>query len=363
MNRDDDDNQNQQQLIIGSSKNNNLVTITPLLHISRLSKRLDHESKEDILSKLSPLIANLPNALFSYETNGNQYYRIVVDGKLTDAKGVAGGLRGWVTDGKSKIKSHAVIFEAQELTNLINFTNAFNLLSSVVGQKHLSDINKKLDEILAVSNRINEFQKNSRYSEITYYTKELRDFASLIYKDGMSKSIMHSIIQGELKLGPIQEHLGHDIKCLISKIDNNKKFEEQDRIDINILLEQWGTCFETRVLACFLLGKSQDEIKPSQSKMHSLRQEWVKHGEILNQIDNIFCTPRLIIKKSFLSNLLIPSSARDSRRDDAIKHLEWKKKTMANARRGIELVDHYSHAQTGALTIELKDNKINAIYL
>ncbi len=105
--------------------------------------------------------------------------------------GDGNGLRAFtvIADG---IKEHARVFEVENLQNMINAAAIWQIASVVVAQKHLTDINKKLDEIKDGVLGISRFLDNQRKSRIRSTYDYLGQVSQAI-QGGGTFQVLHEI--------------------------------------------------------------------------------------------------------------------------------------------------------------------------
>lgn len=138
-------------------------------HFSTLQgEELDSQS----LGKFSQLLSQLPGLATMAELQSGSYLECnLAANVLTRAKD-GEGLRAIVRGPDGKIIENARLFEADKLNQIVNSGVLFNVLSTVVAQKHLADINKKLEEIQkgvdGIQNFLNEDRKSKIYGMLEY---------------------------------------------------------------------------------------------------------------------------------------------------------------------------------------------------
>jgi len=122
-------------------------------------------------------------------------------------------------DGKP---SHGTLLDPALLSNIVNAGALLQIASIALGQKHLADIKRELDEIKGYVKSISEFQQNERLSRLTATIKYLDQVAPSVL-DGDAPTMLAAQLEShEAKLLAIQQHLFEDIKARTNDILNLK---------------------------------------------------------------------------------------------------------------------------------------------
>lgn len=349
-------------VIVDDGSDNELIKISPLAKVSRKLKKLNN-IPEKVLDGLNPLISSLPSLLTSAEVASGKYYRVVISGDLTKAQDLSGGLRAFKME-NGKIKEHARLFDPSELQNLANFSTAFNVVSGLVGQKHLADINKKLDDIKESIDKIKAFQEDDRTSSIVYYLSTLQDIANHAFYKHDSTQIKNIITSCDLVLGPKQEHLSTDILKCFKEIEekglNGARKEEFSR-----LMKYWRLCIEARVLSFVMLGLSQPERLWAESRIEKLKVEWATQQKFLEKAFEKLKNPKLVGESSFFGNakkLFAPSIAFSEATRTSLEHVNWISNESEIAKRSEADLEKYTDVNPRVLTIEMDNNEIVGIH-
>lgn len=110
------------------------------------------------INALNPLVSNLPSvAALAEQQRGNYVLcSLPFDSLVNSRTGAEGAKRAFVI-GANGIQEHAHITAPEALQNIVISGVAWNALSSVVGQKHLHDINEKLT---AIQERLDELAES-----------------------------------------------------------------------------------------------------------------------------------------------------------------------------------------------------------
>ncbi|NLD21401.1 MAG: hypothetical protein GX664_02800 [Bacteroidales bacterium] len=349
-------------VIIEDVSDKELVKISPLARGGRKLKKLN-EIPDKVLDGLNPLVSTIPSLLTSAEAASGKYYRVVVSGDLTKMKGKSGGLRAFTME-NGKIKEHAKLFDPSELQNLANFSTAFNVISGLVGQKHLADINKKLEDIKESIDKIKAFQEDERTSEIAYYLSTLQDIASPAFYKHDSTQIKNIINNCDMVLGPKQEHLNSDILKRFKEIEE-KGLNEARKEDFSRLIKDWRLCLEARVLSFVILGLSQTEKTWVELRIEKLKEEWLSHQRFLEESFEKLKNPRFVGDSSFLGKVkkfVVPSKAFSDATMASLAHAQWISIESQRTKRSEDVLEQYTDVNPHVLTLEMDNNEIVAIH-
>lgn len=114
---------------------------------------------------------------------------------------------------------HVSLNSADKLKNVVNTGLLLNIASTIVAQKHLADINEKLEEIAAVVNEIHEFQKNERGTKIAAFHKMLcLAGATLAKGENVSPLTLQTLSNSKQEIHGIALHLKKDFTASVEKL-------------------------------------------------------------------------------------------------------------------------------------------------
>lgn len=132
---------------------------------------LDAES----ISQLNHLLSLVPSSVTAVAGNSKQLMTCSFDySKLIQAKDGSGAIGGVYKDGTNQIGSQARFHEAENLKSVVNTGFLLNIASQALAQKHLADINERLQSIEAQVKSIQEFLEQSRISKIQAFQEHLQ---------------------------------------------------------------------------------------------------------------------------------------------------------------------------------------------
>ncbi|MHB1702866.1 MAG: hypothetical protein ACYCS0_01425 [bacterium] len=214
------------EIIIGKSADNPVAKISMVDKFSDIAKIKELKplniSNQTLLNKLNPFIQATPNLLLSENIATNKYMKVVVNNGLARAAdGI--GYRGFAKGADGKIIEHAKLFEPDKLLDMSIFASGFQILSIVVGQKHLADISRKLDEIKKDISDIKEFLNNERTAKIIGISEMLKQYILTVSNGETYESIRNTLEYNEKDLLGIEEHLKKELLEARAELQNLKQ--------------------------------------------------------------------------------------------------------------------------------------------
>lgn len=259
-----------------------------LTSVPSTATRLD--ARKSGVNRWAPLLQAAPTAAVANEVASQRYMKVVVNGPLTMAKD-GNGFRGFVQGQGGQTREHARLFEG-DLSQVVNAAALFNVASFAVGQKHLADISRHLEEIQEGVDRIAKFQQRARESEIRGAIRYLQQVGPLIM-DGEHTPVQFQKLEDcEAELLKIQEHLATDISFLVKEAHEAEGAGTfsvsslRDRLagfhqTFEELAHQWKLCLMTRMVACRLLCNFEGTARTVETREAAIRQDlaWLVGGE------------------------------------------------------------------------------------
>lgn len=253
---------------------------------------IHHKKKvnKESISGLNHLLNTVPDLLIIKELSDNNYARLNVPlDKLANAKD-GDGLRAIILGNKG-ISENARLYSPEKLQNLVNSGALFNLASTLVAQKHLADINEKLDEINNNLNDIKEHLQQERRAKITSAYKEAHKTYNYLAKGEKISNQEEYVLSNHLT--HIQQAYDHIQNDLINIRDNIKECNEIQSNKLFDLLKKYNFAYEELKLCCnailsiyaifFLSSKEQKNL----SKMKDIKLETSSFlTEIVNDVKN-----------------------------------------------------------------------------
>ena len=265
---------------IGTTADRPIVSATTILgdHWKTHARAIDRNDSAAV-DRLAPILQAIPGLGAAIQINGSEYLRVVVNGPLAKAAD-NDGLRGWVHDGK-RFTEQARFYEDPKLQNIVNSAAIFNVASAVVAQKHLADINERLEVIEQGVAAIHNFLKDARFAAISGAVLYLRQIAGPVMTGVQTPAIRQKLEDFEASLVSVQFHLESDIRELHESVVTMKdpripssggmlaalqapqpKFLE--------LIDQWALCLAARMAACQLVSAFPGEESLVQARHQDL---------------------------------------------------------------------------------------------
>ena len=152
--------------------------------------------------------------------------------KLTKAKDLD-GLRGMV-HGEKGIIENVRIYEPEKLTNLVNSGLLMNLVSTLVAQKHLADINDKLNDIQENISDIKDFLLNERKSRLSAAYQTSSHLYNMLAKGkDIPETEVTTLSLHVTHIREVYEHIKIDMQeLLLKKIANIKSIQSKNSYTI-----------------------------------------------------------------------------------------------------------------------------------
>ncbi len=247
----------------------------PLIEISAQASKQEKIYKKipslDALSSIASVAAQAAPALMTATEVANKHImEVVIHGDLAKAAD-GNGLRAFSRATNGKFTEHARLYHADSLSKLVNAAAVWQIASVVVAQKHLADINKKLEDLKDSVERISDFQQTERKARIQAIFDSLREkiefftFANLEQRKVILNASILSKYDDDLK--QIYFHLKTDLeKYGLKKVEHKEIFGTADlKVDIdkkvkevNELAELAYLCLSLRLICCHLMNHLGD---------------------------------------------------------------------------------------------------------
>jgi len=273
----------------------------PLIEISALGSTQEKEYKKipylDALSNIASVAAQAAPALMtSAEVANKHIMEVVIHGDLAKAAD-GNGLRAFSRATNGQFTEHARLYHADSLSNLVNAAAVWQIASVVVAQKHLADINKKLEDLQDGVNRITDFQQTERKTRIQAIFDSLKEKTELLIH--VKQEQQHNIINASIlskyddDLKQIYLHLKADFeKYGLQKVEHKEMFGTADlktgiekKInEVNELAELAFLCLSLRMICCHIMDYLGD--------MDSVKELIQQH--ILQELDKLMLLSNLV---------------------------------------------------------------------
>lgn len=206
------------------------------------------------ITQLNHWLGSIPSV--SSAVAGNSRHLMICEvefDKLMKAKDGTGSLGMVRKSGSTQIGSHPIMNEADKLKTLINTNLLLNLVSNLVAQQHLADINNKLEEIHSGVQKLIEFNNNERISKIQAFYEKLQQVGWLISNGNEVNEItLQTISNGKQEVRGLVLHLKSDFAEQYKKIDqfdSSSLFGSDDlRCKLERMIEELGRLYKEYML-------------------------------------------------------------------------------------------------------------------
>ena len=181
-----------------------------------------------------------------------------------------------------KITEHARLFETSNLQNAVQAAAVWQVASVVVAQKHLADINQKLDALKVGIDAVTAHLDEQRKSRLRATYDYLCQVYSAIQGGEMSSALRVQLEKCEHDLLEIQYHL--EVECrrkLAKKVEHSEMAGSEDLSndirrkidDLNDLSSDIVACIKTRVAAWHVLS-----LIPGESQLKLARRNQISES-------------------------------------------------------------------------------------
>lgn len=238
------------ELYFGKSESESRVTISALKASDLPQTKHAIDVAGTKLSQLKPLLQLVPSVLTTAEFGKGDYMRVIVNGPLAVSRD-AHSFLPFVRGGDGKVTELARLQDTGRLCEIVNTAMVWQFASVIVAQKHLADINKKLNEIKKGIDDILTFLETERVSKITGALRYLDQAIQNIMQGEFDEALRHHLESVERDLISVQDHLASELRNGTEKtvgIEHSELF---------------GTAAFTQ------------KIKDHQDGMYRVQQQWV----------------------------------------------------------------------------------------
>ncbi|UTO18357.1 hypothetical protein NGC85_10375 [Acinetobacter sp. Z1] len=279
-------------IIIGEDEKHPLIEISAQYSKQeKVYKKIPHL---DALSNIASVAAQAAPALMTSAEIANKHImEVVIHGDLAQAAD-GNGLRAFSRATNGGITEHARLYHADSLSKLVNAAAVWQIASVIVAQKHLADINKKLEALQNSVNQISDFQKTERKARVQAIfdnLKEKMDFLTIANPE-QRKIILNASILSKYDddLKQIYLHLKADLeKYGLQKVEHKEIFGTADLKadiekkvkDVNELAELAFLCLSLRLICCHIMNHLGDMDVIKELLQQRIMQE-LEHLILLN---------------------------------------------------------------------------------
>ncbi|OPA84335.1 hypothetical protein BFW86_24650 [Pseudomonas fluorescens] len=166
----------------------------------------------DQISALSPLLANVPGlAALGEMSRGNYVVCSLPFETLTKNANNDGSVRAFVRTG-SKISEQASLSLPEDLQNVLLSGAVWNAVSSAVGQKHLHDINEKLNAIKRQLDSVLHELDEARWESLAGMVDYTQDLLDHYAQDGISHYAVQTLESQHSQITALRQFFDRKMK-------------------------------------------------------------------------------------------------------------------------------------------------------
>ena len=176
----------------------------------------------DQISALSPLLANVPGiAALGEMSRGNYVVCSLPFETLTKNANNDGSVRAFVRTG-GKISEQASLSLPEDLQNVLLSGAVWNAVSSAVGQKHLHDINEKLNAIKRQLDSVLRELDEARWESLAGMVDYTQDLLEHYAQDGISIYAVQTLESQHSQITALRQFFDRKMK---EELDNAQAVE------------------------------------------------------------------------------------------------------------------------------------------
>jgi hypothetical protein len=266
------------EIIIGESPSHAAVTIRSAATAHGYEKAARLDVRSGAFGRLAGLLQAAPTLLVAGGGAGKRLIEVVIDGKLTAAAD-GKGFRAIAMKG-SRILHHARLLEVGKLQSVINAAAVWQVASVIVAQKHLADINNKMDEIKASIRGVSRFLDQQRKARIQSTYDYLAQVSQAMAAGELSSSVRDALEDCERDLMEIHRHLVYEFRRAVEeKVEHSEtigtgELNKQIAAKIEKLTELAGDlqmCLRTRVGGWHVLAAFPGEPRMFEARQASIQ--------------------------------------------------------------------------------------------
>lgn len=175
--------------------------------------RLDDELDSKSISQLNHWFSTLPVAASANAGNAKQLMTCSFKySQLVQAKDGSGAIGAVLKPGTKKIGAQARFKEAENLKSAVNVNLIFNFASQALAQKHLADINERLQAIEQKVEGIQEHLNKERFAKIQTLQERLQIIGKML-RDGeeITKDTLQNLGKSAEEVRALVIHIKSDI--------------------------------------------------------------------------------------------------------------------------------------------------------
>lgn len=181
----------------------------------------DAELELKSISQLNHWFSCLPAAATAAAGNSSQLMTCSFEfSQLVQAKDGSGALGSVLKPGSNQIGAQARFQEAENLKSMVNANLVFNLASQILAQKHLADINERLQAIEQKVDAIQTHLENSRFAEIQTLHEHLCIIGKMLRSGAeITKDTLQNLAKSAQEVRKQVIHINKDISAAHKKTE------------------------------------------------------------------------------------------------------------------------------------------------
>ncbi|KQN57429.1 hypothetical protein AB6869_12405 [Rahnella rivi] len=220
--------------------------------------RLDEKG----ISQFNQMLSLIPQASSTIAAHSKHivHCNIAFD-RLMVRKDGTGSLGMTRNAANGQITEHVSLNPAEKLKSVVNTGLLLNLASTIVAQKHLADINEKLEKIVEVVNKIHAFQQDERSTKIAAFHQMLCQAGTTLAKgDAVSEFKLQTLSNSKQDIHGIALHLKKNIETSVAKLDSfdsTSLFGSNDiRDDLKGIIDEQSRLFKEYIFSmqCLMMA-------------------------------------------------------------------------------------------------------------
>jgi hypothetical protein len=207
------------QIVIGKSIDQPAMVLRPCNDVAPFLVGPELPA-DGALGKVLAALHGLPDLLLAAYVSSTKLMEVQINGDLVRASDGM-GYRAFSVDGGG-ITEQAKLFDASDLSTLVDIALVWRLASIIVGQKHLSDISNTLKKLERGVSAITQFQRDEQVAKIESAYGYLRQAEIALSNGEREPAVRHRLEAIETDMDTIQRHLG---KLFESRLNAKVKHE------------------------------------------------------------------------------------------------------------------------------------------
>lgn len=244
-----------------------------------------HEPKEHPISRLNTLLSAVPNAAVAVNVATTKYMVVQLAQRSVDdlAKAADGsGYRAIVCEG-NKIVEQARLFPPNRLKSIVGAGLLWRIASIAVAQKHLMDIDRRLEGIRRRIEKIRAHQENERVSTLWGCMNYCLEVYEDIEHGNISTTASREIESNWRDLLKMTGHLRTDFESTAEEVKQasfGKEFDES-RTELDKILQEMFVHIEAKLLCCQLMAIGGEDAKCLGRRLRRIRSDLDSLGDYI----------------------------------------------------------------------------------